>query len=285
MLCMCVCCESRTDALPVIYSVSQCAHWCISPTCHLFWWITPDIFTIRRVKHHSFLSASAFTVCSCQQRPLTTFGELPKNNSGEGIWSTTIHLFTSGSRMTSYFSFPTFLFLAPLLLKGLWVSGSRGCASCGLPAMEKDAEKRLMIEIAKQQLLEKLHLKERPNITHTVPRAALLTALRKLHSGRVRQDGTLELENNIPTKDQGYEIVSFADISKFCIHQLYCKVSFSLCMALKDYRIAVCVRVTCVKCTQTRSGFPCALFTTVLCCSVLWKINSSAINNEIQRQV
>lgn len=113
----------------------------------------------------------------------------------------------------SCFSFPCFLFLVPLLLKGLLVHGSRGCASCGLPAMEKDAEQRLMIEIAKQQLLEKLHLKERPNITHTVPRVALLTALRKLHSGRFRQDGTLELENNIPTKDQGYEIVSFADIN------------------------------------------------------------------------
>lgn len=112
-------------------------------------------------------------------------------------------------------SFSAFLLLTPLLLKGLWVSGSPGCASCGLPPMEKDAEERLMIEIAKQQLLDKLHLKERPNITNTVPRVALLTALRKLHSGRVRQDGTIELENNIPTKDQGYEIVSFADISKF----------------------------------------------------------------------
>ncbi|XP_029007972.1 inhibin beta B chain [Betta splendens] len=116
--------------------------------------------------------------------------------------------------MTSHFSFTLFLFLAPLLFKGLWVSGSRGCPSCGLPAMEKDAEQRLMIEFAKQQLLEKLHLKEKPNITHTVPRAALLTALRKLHAGRVRQDGTLELENSIPTKDQGYEIVSFADMNE-----------------------------------------------------------------------
>ncbi|XP_028263158.1 inhibin beta B chain [Parambassis ranga] len=120
-----------------------------------------------------------------------------------------MHLFTLESRMT-----PLFLLLTPLLLKGLWVSGSPGCASCGLPPMEKDAEERLMIEIAKQQLLEKLHLKERPNITNTVPRVALLTALRKLHSGRVRQDGTIELENNIPTKDQGYEIVSFADINE-----------------------------------------------------------------------
>lgn len=116
--------------------------------------------------------------------------------------------------MTPSLYFSTFLFLTPLLLKGLWVSGSPGCASCGLPGMEKDAEEKMMIEIAKQQLLDKLHLKERPNITHTVPRAALLTALRKLHSGRVRQDGTLELENNIPTKDQGYEIVSFADINE-----------------------------------------------------------------------
>lgn len=216
--------------------MSRGSHWCISPTCHLFWWITPDIFPIRTVKHHSFLSAPAFTVSSCQQRSLTTSRKLPKNKSGEKseeeIWrflfdllrtsTTAMHLFTSGS----YFSFPAFLLLAPLLLKGLWVSGSRGCPSCGLPAMDKDAEERLMIEFAKKQLLEKLHLKERPNITHTVSRAALLTALRKLHSGRVRQDGTLELENNTPPKDQGYEIVSFADISKFWLQLLYCLASF-----------------------------------------------------------
>ncbi|KAM9859176.1 inhibin beta B chain [Aulostomus maculatus] len=99
-------------------------------------------------------------------------------------------------------------------MKGLWVSGSPGCPSCGLPPVEKDAEERMMIEIAKQQLLDKLHLKERPNISQAVPRVALLTALRKLHSGRVRPDGTLELESNMPTKDQGYEIVSFADINE-----------------------------------------------------------------------
>lgn len=77
-----------------------------------------------------------------------------------------------------------------------------------------------MIEIAKQQILDKLQLKERPNITQAVPRLALLTALHKLHTGRVRQDGTLDLENKSPTKDKGYEIVSFADISKFGIHIL-----------------------------------------------------------------
>ncbi|XP_054472856.1 inhibin beta B chain [Anoplopoma fimbria] len=124
-----------------------------------------------------------------------------------------MHLFTSESRMKQSFLFPVFLCLAPLLWRGLRVSGAPGCASCGLPAMEKGAEERLMIEIAKQQLLEKLHLKERPNITQTIPRASLLNALRKLHSGHVRQDGTLELENSIPTKDQSYEIVSFADLN------------------------------------------------------------------------
>ncbi|XP_063329500.1 inhibin beta B chain [Pelmatolapia mariae] len=115
--------------------------------------------------------------------------------------------------MAMSLSLSAFLLLAPLLFKGLWVSGSPGCASCRLSAMDKDAEERMMIEFAKQQLLDKLHLKEKPNITHTVPRVALLTALRKLHSGRVRQDGTIELENSIPTRDQGYEIVSFADIN------------------------------------------------------------------------
>lgn len=129
--------------------------------------------------------------------------------------------------MAMSLSLSAFLLLAPLLFKGLWVSGSPGCASCRLSAMDKDAEERMMIEFAKQQLLDKLHLKEKPNITHTVPRVALLTALRKLHSGRVRQDGTLELENNIPTRDQAYEIVSFADISKSCIHFLCYKAVFA----------------------------------------------------------
>ncbi|KAM3878066.1 inhibin beta B chain [Diretmus argenteus] len=99
---------------------------------------------------------------------------------------------------------------ALLLVASLGVrAASPGCASCGVPAIEKDAEEMLMIETAKQQILDKLHLKERPNITQTVPRAALLTALRKLNSGPVRQYGTPE-----PTKDQGYEIVSFADIGE-----------------------------------------------------------------------
>ncbi|XP_048879992.1 inhibin beta B chain [Brienomyrus brachyistius] len=116
--------------------------------------------------------------------------------------------------------FRIFLMMAVLFLEGLKAAttagSTSGCPSCGMPAMVKGSEEQLLIEIAKQQILNKLHLKERPNITQTVPRPALLTALRKLHAGRVRQDGTLELENSplgAQAKDQGYEIVSFADMN------------------------------------------------------------------------
>ncbi|XP_068599009.1 inhibin beta B chain [Brachionichthys hirsutus] len=128
-----------------------------------------------------------------------------------------MRLFNLKCGMALPFALPTLLVVAPFFLRGLGtVCGSPGCASCGLPAMRRDAEQRLMQEIAKQQILDKLNLKERPNITQTLPREALLTALRKLHSGRVKQDGTLELENHLgqPTRDQGYEIVSFADINE-----------------------------------------------------------------------
>lgn len=89
-----------------------------------------------------------------------------------------------------------------------------GCASCALSMLEKGSEENFLVELAKQQILEKLHLKVRPNITSTVPRAALMTALRKLHAGRVKQDGTLELDANLSSRDQAYEIVSFADMGK-----------------------------------------------------------------------
>lgn len=122
-------------------------------------------------------------------------------------------LFSSSS------TFLMFSLMTSLLVKGLEAATTAGttpgCASCGIPPMEKDSEQRLLVEIAKQQILNKLHLKERPNITSTVPRAALLTALRKMHAGRVRSDGTIELEIKIKeTKDPGYEIVSFAEMGK-----------------------------------------------------------------------
>jgi len=124
--------------------------------------------------------------------------------------------------LSESFSWSAFTVLSTLVvLSALTVTGTSTattvCPTCGIPAMEKDAEERYLVEIAKQQILNKLHLRERPNITHAVPRAALMTALRKLHAGRVRQDGTLELDNNLPnslTNNQAYEIVSFADVGE-----------------------------------------------------------------------
>lgn len=107
----------------------------------------------------------------------------------------------------------TLVVLSALTVRGTSAAAT-GCPTCGMPAMEKSTEERYLIEMAKQQILNKLHLRERPNITQTVPRAALMTALRKLHAGRLRQDGTLELDNNVPdsrASNQAYEIVSFAD--------------------------------------------------------------------------
>lgn len=110
------------------------------------------------------------------------------------------------------------LLSALVLLQGLG-GAAPACTTCSAPSPTLDggSEENFLIEAAKKQILSKLHLRERPNITHTVPRAALATALRKLHAGRVRPDGTIELENggaSARLNDQAYEIVSFADTGK-----------------------------------------------------------------------
>ncbi|KAL0978900.1 hypothetical protein UPYG_G00177360 [Umbra pygmaea] len=132
-----------------------------------------------------------------------------------------VHRFREATNMLFSSSTLTMcLFIVCLMVKGMNAAATAGttpgCASCGIQPMEQDSEQRLLIEIAKQQILNKLHMTERPNITSPVPRASLLTALRKLHAGRVRPDGSIELENiiNKETKDQGYEIVSFAEMDE-----------------------------------------------------------------------
>ncbi|XP_062853532.1 inhibin beta B chain isoform X2 [Trichomycterus rosablanca] len=104
--------------------------------------------------------------------------------------------------------------LVPEGLAAVTDTGS-GCTTCGGLKMDSVMEEKILIELAKKQILSKLHLRERPNITQTLPRAALATALRKLHAGRVKTDGTLELDSNLghsPVKDQAYEIVNFAEM-------------------------------------------------------------------------
>lgn len=61
-------------------------------------------------------------------------------------------------------------------------------------------------------------MRERPNITHPIPKAAMVTALRKLHAGKVREDGRVEIPNldghanyNNEVQEETSEIISFAE--------------------------------------------------------------------------
>ncbi|XP_061477696.1 inhibin beta E chain-like [Rhineura floridana] len=94
-----------------------------------------------------------------------------------------------------------------------WIEGKPACPSCRMPPLEPSAEKAFLVEVAKQQILHKLNLNERPNITHPVPRGAVANALRRLHMGKARTDGLGHFSGwEKPESDeQGYEIISFAE--------------------------------------------------------------------------
>ncbi|KAJ8786778.1 hypothetical protein J1605_023436 [Eschrichtius robustus] len=74
------------------------------------------------------------------------------------------------------------------------------CPSCGGPTLAPQAERALVLELAKQQILEGLHLTGRPIITHPPPQAALTRALRRLQRGSV-----------VPAN--GEQVISFAAIT------------------------------------------------------------------------
>lgn len=85
-----------------------------------------------------------------------------------------------------------------LLWALVWAQETRSvCPSCGGPTLAPQAERALVLELAKQQILEGLHLTSRPRITNPPPRAALSRALRRLQQGSVA-----------PTT--GEEVISFA---------------------------------------------------------------------------
>ncbi|XP_021169313.2 inhibin subunit beta Aa [Fundulus heteroclitus] len=90
-------------------------------------------------------------------------------------------------------------------------TSSAHCPSCALARMrrndgvtaadgdplaleEETAAQQDVVEAVKRHILNMLHLQARPNITRPVPRAALLNALRKLHVGRVAEDGSVQIE-------------------------------------------------------------------------------------------
>ncbi|KAM9337484.1 inhibin subunit beta Aa [Symphorus nematophorus] len=68
---------------------------------------------------------------------------------------------------------------------------------------EEEAAQQDVVEAVKRHILNMLHLQARPNITRPVPRAALLNALRKLHVGRVAEDGSVQIEGEEETRGRG----------------------------------------------------------------------------------
>lgn len=94
------------------------------------------------------------------------------------------------------------------------------CASCGgfrrpeeLGRVDGD-----FLEAVKRHILSRLQMRGRPNITHAVPKAAMVTALRKLHAGKVREDGRVEIPHldghaspGADGQERVSEIISFAE--------------------------------------------------------------------------
>lgn len=100
------------------------------------------------------------------------------------------------------------------------VTSSSTCPSCALARMrrneggtaddvaahereEEEAAQQDVVEAVKRHILNMLHLQARPNITRPVPRAALLNALRKLHVGRVAEDGSVQIEGEEEVRGRG----------------------------------------------------------------------------------
>lgn len=54
-----------------------------------------------------------------------------------------------------------------------------------------------MVEAVKRHILNMLHLSARPNLTQPVPRSALLNVIKKLHVGRVAEDGSVEIPEDL----------------------------------------------------------------------------------------
>ncbi|XP_075757907.1 inhibin beta C chain-like [Pelodiscus sinensis] len=86
------------------------------------------------------------------------------------------------------------------------------CPACEMAAMDPELQKTFLVELAKQSILAKLHLKDRPNVTQPIASGGLLTALGRLRGGRAGAGSILPMPSRSPeTDEQEYEILSFAE--------------------------------------------------------------------------
>ncbi|XP_076967279.1 inhibin beta C chain [Tamandua tetradactyla] len=115
------------------------------------------------------------------------------------------------------------LFLAFLLLAAATVATPRAgdqCPRCGVPALDLESQRELLLNLAKRSILNKLHLSQRPRLSRPVSRAALRTALQRLHGppwGETPEDN----------RAQEYEIISFAETGLSNINQIRLDFHFS----------------------------------------------------------
>ncbi|XP_006859531.1 PREDICTED: inhibin beta E chain [Chrysochloris asiatica] len=103
-----------------------------------------------------------------------------------------------------------------LLWTLVWAQGTGSvCPSCGSPTLAPQAERALVLELAKQQILQGLHLTSRPRIIHPPPQAALTRALRRLQPGSV-------------SPVNGEEVISFATITDSSVSTCSSMLTFHL---------------------------------------------------------
>ncbi|KAL7881616.1 hypothetical protein AOLI_G00084640 [Acnodon oligacanthus] len=100
-----------------------------------------------------------------------------------------------------------------------WAQAQESCSSCGLGRPDdSDRVDTDFVEAVKRHILSRLQMRQRPNITHPIPKAAMVTALRKLHAGKVREDGRVEIPHldgqaayANEVQEESSEIISFAE--------------------------------------------------------------------------
>lgn len=105
---------------------------------------------------------------------------------------------------------------------------SSDCPSCSLSQVRRNSSspggQSDMVEAVKRHILNMLHLSARPNLTQPVPRAALLNVIKKLHVGRVTEDGSVEIQEEdqgpgaSPPPEPPSEIITFGEPGESTSH-------------------------------------------------------------------
>jgi len=109
-----------------------------------------------------------------------------------------------------------------LLLAGICVcaeaASTRRCTTCSPHTVQDKVENALRLELIKRQILDRLGLDARPNITKAVPRKAIHTALRRLHAEDLITQVTTPAPEDHDDEQQEHheeaqtvEIISFAE--------------------------------------------------------------------------